>query len=188
MSENDAEFIRRFKNGDAAAFADLIQRWEASILNLAFRMTGRIEDAEDIRQLSFLRVHRGLATYDGNAGFSTWLHRIVINVCRDHLRARRADHRRRAIVGSNMMRSPNQNDSRVKAEEPPSPPVAEAVAALPDDLREVIVLRHYCGHSFMQVAEILGEPASTVKSRALRALRTLREVLETSAGKESESP
>ncbi len=180
MGVSDHDLIVRCQRGDGEAFAQIVGRWDRTVLSVAYRMVGDTEEAKDIRQAAFLRVYGALPTFNGKARFSTWLYRIVLNLSRDSLRARGA--RQRGLV---------REHDRMRCEPGAAPAadqaagahelaarVADAVAALPDAEREVVVLRHYEGLRFDEIAEILGTPTSTAKSRMHRALRRLREQLE----------
>jgi RNA polymerase sigma-70 factor (ECF subfamily) len=143
-------------------------------VNLAYRLTGEIEEARDIRQIAFTKAYRALPSFNGRACFSTWMYRIVVNLTRDRSRSRRAgeaalrarEDRRRAERAA--------RPDELTADREAARTVAEAVALLPPGEREVVILRHYHGRTFAEIAEIVGAPTSTVKSRMERALRALR--------------
>ena len=176
MEPSDDELIGRFRRGESRAFEELIARWDRRVLGLAYRLSRDVEEARDVRQAAFLRAYQCLATFNGQARFSTWMHQVVLNLCRD--RARAVDARERALA-----HTAGRADESVRVA--PSPlaaaekleiadAVAEAIGALPLPEREVLVLRHYQGLPFPEIAEVLGAPASTVKSRMERALARLR--------------
>ncbi|MEQ8766178.1 MAG: sigma-70 family RNA polymerase sigma factor [Planctomycetota bacterium] len=176
MSDFDLELIQRFRSGETEAFERLVKRWSHRILNVAFRLLGDLEEARDIRQEACLRLYRALDGYSGRASFSTWLHQIVLNLCRDQIRRRQS--RRRAL---------EQIDSRPDFSSDPQETeraeqwrrVAAALRELPDSEREVVVLRHYQGLRFIEIAEILETPITTIQSRLQRAFGRLRAHLET---------
>lgn len=180
MSDTDAELVSRFRNGDRRAFAHLAARWDQKAYALAYRMTLNAAESEDIRQAAFLRAYQRLGTFAGQSAFSTWLYRIVVNLCRDRRRSDRA--RERA-----MRQTAADESGRTRSEASPSAAseqretaqrVAKAVAGLPTAMREVVVMKHYQELTFAEIAEIAGAPVSTVKSRMAQALRLLRESLE----------
>ena len=168
---DDAELLVRCNGGDRAAFDRLIRRWDARVLNLAWRLTADAEEAKDVRQTVFLRLLSGGAAFDGRARFETWLVRVVINEVRDRARADGARRRRHERLDEPPP-DPAPWESLARAERDRR--VARAVRALPPDEREVLVLRHWQGLSFPQVADVVGAPVTTVKSRAARALERLR--------------
>jgi RNA polymerase sigma-70 factor (ECF subfamily) len=175
MQPADEELVRRFQEGDEAAFAAMVERLDPAVLELAWRMTGDRASAEDVRQQAWIRIHRGLRAFEGRARLSTWVHRIVIHLCRDRQRSQ-------ACIGQaeERFRSLHPRDL---CEEPPSAThergevalrVARAVAALPPREREVVVLRHYHDLPFPVIAEVVEAPVTTVKSRMAKGLALLR--------------
>ncbi len=177
MESTDHELVQRFRDGERGSFECLVRRWDDRVLALAYRITGSAEDAEDVRQNAFIRVYNGLASFDGKAEFSTWLYRVVVNLCRDGLRSRGAGARMMERHADRQRRA-QSTDSAPDAEGETSQVVAHAVEALPPDEREVLVLRHYHDMKFPQIADILGAPVTTLKSRMLRALQRLRDQLD----------
>ena len=179
MKTDDQDLVRQFQRGDQAAFETLVRRWDANVLNLAHRMLGDAEDARDVRQLVFVRAFKALENFDGRAQFSTWLYRIGVNLCRDHLRARLAAQKRNEAMAENrrMITETEEHPRSTSDTHGIGAEVARAVSALSDNHREAIVLRHYSGLSFGQIAAILAVPETTVKSRVVAALQTLRDQL-----------
>lgn len=177
MDTSDRTLINRFLGGDKRAFGEVVTRWERRVLNLAFRLTGDFEEALDVRQAAFMKAYLGLPAFNGEARFSTWLYRIVVNLCRDGMRSRRS---REAALEKMAARPPAtaalppecQTERRETTRL-----VADAVAALPDAEREVVVLKHYHERSFTEISAIVGAPASTVKYRMDKGLRQLRTLL-----------
>ena len=177
MSEIDeARNVSRAAGGDQAAFEQLIARWQDEALNLAYRLTGSLEDARDIRQAAFIRAYQGLADFDGRSRFSTWLLRIVVNLCRDHQRCQLSA-RRRQQTATAAIETDHLGPQRRAQQSELGILVAEAVGGLPPSEREVLVLRHYHGLACAEVARILGVPVTTARSRLARALDRLRERL-----------
>ena len=175
----EREWIQAARRGDAQAFEQIVRHYSAQVLNLALRLCGRIEDAQDIHQLAFIKVYASLHGFRADANFSTWLFRIVVNVARDLARAETSHAgavTRRAELDGRACRSqspaPDLDDSGDWG-----PRVAHAIARLPQIEREALILRHYLGMSFTEVAEIVGAPLTTMQSRVLRALQSLRDEL-----------
>lgn len=179
MEATDEDLIQRYRLGEEWAFEELVRRWDDSVLNLAWRLCGDLDEAQDVRQAAFLKTYAALEDFDGRARFSTWVHRIVLNMCRDRLRSRRS---RRELVE----RAGHNGHARADGELSPlavtemhdtARVVAGAVEELEEAQREVVVLRHYQELSFPEIAEILGAPVTTVKSRMGQGLSCLRQRL-----------
>lgn len=175
----DVELIRRFRGGDAAAFGRLAARWDEKAYALAYRLTHDRDASHDIKQAAFIRAHQGLARFSGQAAFSTWLYRVVVNLCRDRQRSERVrDAATRRSVASGQQRPVPSLPAAALERSETGRRVAAAVDSLPASIREVVVMRHYQELRFAEIAEIVGSPASTVKSRMARGLRMLRDQLQ----------
>lgn len=171
MSDADSEIVGRWIRGEEAAFAGIVRRWEHPLA----RFLGRLVDANqvpDLLQETFLRVHRARVRYSENGHFSTWLFQIALNVARDSSRRRAPPE---CLMAEPIAAAPSAAQSLEEREEIES--LARAVAELPDELREVLALRHDAGLSFEEMARRLKVPASTLKSRFAAALRKLRDRL-----------
>ena len=155
--------------------AHLIQRWQQPVGRFLFRLVGRAELVNDLCQEVFLRVYLAGPRYRPSAAFSPWLYRIALNVTRDA--ARRG--RREPVL----LPDPEVEDRAPPAEavcqqEELTNIVAQAVAQLPEPLRTVLVLHHYEGMNFEEIARLTETPASTLKSRFAAALHRLRKQLQ----------
>lgn len=176
MADSDHELMRQSADGDPAAFETLLRRWEPRVARLLNRLTGASRNGaaaqiEDLSQEVFVRVLTARHRYRAEYAFSTWLYRIVLNVARDAGRRKRTQ---RKLLDNH--RPPGQAevpDETAQWKEVEQC-VAEALAELPKKWREPLVLRHYGGMTFQEVAETLGLPASTVKSRVRQGLLKLR--------------
>jgi RNA polymerase sigma-70 factor (ECF subfamily) len=182
---SDEQVMKRVQNNnDPQAFALLVNRWEGKIQRLCARMTGDVHRAEDLAQDVFMRVFINRNDFQYNARFGTYLRRIAINACHDH--RRRVLRRPESQLNTNR---PYQNIKEAAAEsKSPQPDTAvvkresaelvqKAVFELPQSYREVIVLRHYEGLKFREIAEVLDISMGTVKSRMFEALNKLRKLL-----------
>lgn len=167
----DSKLIERIGRGDAAATRLLVAAKLPRTLGLAMRMLRDASEAEDVAQEAFVRVwkHAG-AWQPGRARFDTWLHTVVLNLCRDRLR------RRREVVGDTMPDvmdpSPDAETSLLETER--SDAVANAIAALPERQREAILLIHYQELSAVEAAKVLDVSAEALESLLARGKRTLR--------------
>ena len=176
MTREDGDLIRRAKAGDRSALADLLVHWDRPMLAVAYRILGDVSDAADVRQQAFVRVCESLSVFDEQARFSTWLYRIVVNLCRDRIRHRGVQKRTMAkmsTVAGHRATDAGGGEAGGRAKDVAAV-VSEAVGELPPAEREAIVLRHYAGLSFAEMAATLDVPVSTLKSRVLRALDRLR--------------
>jgi RNA polymerase sigma-70 factor, ECF subfamily len=181
MSPSDEELVERFQSGDASAFDTLVRRWERKLHGAIYRLVGPGEDVRDLSQETLLKAYRGLRTFKKEARFSSWLYQIALNVCRDRMRRTRGkslvsfDELSEAGEAGANQSGPSALDL-IEARDL-SRQVAAAVRALPDEQREVVVLKEYQGLTFVEIAEALDVPLSTVKTRLYRGLGQLRQQL-----------
>ncbi len=176
--------MRRIQRGDDGAFDRLVELCSTRVYNLAFRLVGNADDAQDIAQEAFLRVYHALPRFKGDAAFSTWLYRIVVNVCQDELKRRQ----RRPLPFSTLNDEDEQSSAAVLLSSGESAEDAmlqmertqvlqQAIAGLPEAYRLVLVLYDIQGCSYTEIADILQTNVGTVKSRLNRARNVLRERL-----------
>ncbi len=182
---SDLDLVRRSKNNDLQAFEELICRYERKIYNIAYRMMGNYEDANDIAQEAFLRAFRALNGFRGDASFSTWLCRIVINLCRDELR------KRYRLSVESLDEEICLSEGEVKKQIPSSNPGPEEIyerqelqqrlqdllMTLSPEFRLAIVLRDIQGFTYQEIAEQMECSMGTVKSRISRGRNYLKEKL-----------
>ncbi len=178
----EKEIIEKCKKGDEAAFDELVERHQSKVINMCYGMLSDREDAYDAAQEVFLRVYRHIGSFKGQSSLSTWIYRIVVNVCSDALRKR----------GKTIVTSLSEEDGDKPvleiADDSPSPDeaaqrnetvemVRAAIAKLKDEYREVVLLCDIEGMSYDEAAEAIGCPMGTVKSRLNRARKSLRKIL-----------
>ncbi len=162
---------------DETAFTSIVNRWRNPILRLCVRMIGDPHRAEELTQDAFSRVFFQRKKYQHKRKFSTWLWRITLNLCYDELRAPRR--REELWLGSEdeagdptlVSSDPAPDHDAVRSEEDRF--VQQALAELPEIYRAVLILRHYEDLKFREIAEVLGIPEGTVKSRMAEALNQL---------------
>ena len=181
---NERELVQRAKAGDNAAFSQLVSAYEGKIYNLALRYLGNPEDAMDASQEVFLRMFRFLSGFQEDSSFSTWLYRIGVNVCKDLLskRSKRAEQPLEISDEEEDSRTVDIPDGRYDPEQilegsELRRTLAEAISALPDQQREMIVLRDIQGLSYEEIGQALCLESGTVKSRLFRARENLRKKL-----------
>ena len=182
--KTDEQLVERALAGDGEAFGEVVRRWERKIYALTYGITGSVEDARDATQETFIAAYRNLQGFRGEAKVSSWLHRIAVNQC--ITRQRRARVRaetglegeveagREQFLSTGHEASPaHASESKQRAEA-----VRRAVASLPQELREVVLMKEFEELTFQEIADALQIPLSTVKSRLYTALRQLRLKLE----------
>lgn len=179
---SDAELMRRLGVGDMSALAELVRRHQQRVRALAYRLTGRWDVADDVAQDTFVKLHRVAGRYRPTAALSTWLYRMVVNLCLDLRR------RRRAVSLGNAAEllpgEPAADECLVRRERIDA--IQRAVAELPERQRAALVLHRFEGLSHMQIAEVTGWSPAAVESLLVRAYAQLRERLrEWSASQES---
>ena len=180
--DEDAALVLKAQSGDLDAFESIVEKYKKKAFNLAFKMLQDREDASDATQDAFLKVYRSLPRFKGDAKFSTWLYRIVTNVCLDYIR------RRKKVVEISLDKQLEMSDGKLDFELPDEAInieeeaektefhqlVLDAVDNLPETHRLVIMMRDFQNMSYSEIAELLSCPEGTVKSRINRARRFLR--------------
>ncbi len=180
VTDPDLELIESWKEGSNAALDLLFQRVQPRIYGLCLRMLGRPEVASDVAQDAFLRMYEGLPGFDGRARFSTWSIRVALNCVYTHLRREKL--RKHA-------RLPDEESGGELGTREPSPlsrvenkdlrrNVVTALGMVDLQARAILVLRDLQGLDYSDIAEVLGIPIGTVKSRLFRARTALRDALE----------
>jgi RNA polymerase sigma-70 factor (ECF subfamily) len=180
---SDEELVSRSMGGDLDSFNQLVLRWERPIYALAYRVIGREEDARDVAQETFLRAFRALSGFKGQAKFSSWLYRITLNLCRDWIRKERRTPVSQAPEGIDIIElageaTPNETIEQRVGRGQLSRAVSRAMASLPEEQRTAIILKEYHGLTFQEIADMLGCPLSTVKTRLYQGLSVVRKQLE----------
>jgi RNA polymerase sigma-70 factor (ECF subfamily) len=177
-SPSDPELIERARGGDAGAFRLLVERHQRRVVAVALGMLRNRQDALDISQEAFLRVHCALANFDGESQFFTWLYRIVHNLCIDHLRRRRFevayDERDASLL---VAPETSADPARALANQELRARFDAAMATLSPAHRAVLLLREGEGVSYQQIADVVGCSIGTVMSRLFHARRNLQKQL-----------
>ena len=159
--DTDDELVRRHLSGDRAAFGVLVERHQKRIYNLTYRMLGRPEDAADATQDAFVTAMRKLGGFRGTSAFTTWLHRVAVNICYDALRKRArevpVEEHEETATGTDMA------ESSATAVD-----VQRALLTVPEEFRAVLILHDVQGVPYEAIAESLGAPLGTIKSRLHR--------------------
>lgn len=180
--------VRQAQGGEIAAFEELVTAFSRPMFNLAYRMLGNREDAADLTQEIFVKLHRSIGKFQGRSRFSTWLYALAANTCRSGIR------RLKRISTHEVVRldEPGDPEGGTRVREPvdkgtgPRDDMAgaelrerveAAIRTLGDDFRMVIVLRDLQGLSYEEIAQALGCSMGTVKSRLARARAKVKDKL-----------
>jgi RNA polymerase sigma-70 factor (ECF subfamily) len=180
----DEQLVERALAGDADAFGEVVRRWERKIYALAYGILGSVEEARDASQETFIAAYRNLQGFRGEAKVSSWLHRIAVNQCisrqrRARVRAETGLEDEAAAAGDGLLSSAAvESPARATESKQRAEAVRRAVASLPQELREVVLMKEFEELTFQEIADTLRVPLSTVKSRLYTALRQLRLRLE----------
>jgi RNA polymerase sigma-70 factor (ECF subfamily) len=170
----DVDLIGRYLRGDLGAFNDLMRAHQDRVFGICLRMLRDREAALDVTQETFLTVFRKADRYREEAAFSTWLYRVTVNACYDHLRRTKRRHADALPEGMDPA-DPKAGDPMLAAELRPD--VEAALARIPQEFRSAVVLVDLQGLAIDQAADVLGVPSGTVKSRIHRGRRLLAEIL-----------
>lgn len=172
---SESELARRAAEGDHASFAEIVRLHQGAVFNVAYRMLGNKQDAEDAAQDAFIRAYQFFDKFDVDRPLAPWLKRIAVNVCLNRIKVAKPesslddnlpppkDHR----PGPEAQVVDRQREERIRT----------AITSLPPNYRAVIELRHFQEMSYEEIARELGRPLSSVKSDLFRARKLLAERL-----------
>jgi len=173
----EVALVAAARDGDRQAFAGLVERYERPVFSLAYRMLGDADDAEDAAQEAFLRAYRSLGAYDFHRPFSTWLLSITAHFCIDRLRRRRGVQSLDDLPAWRQVAGNTIDPEHAAEEADQADRIQAGLNALPDDYRLVLVLRYWHDFGYAEIAALVGETESAVKSRLHRARRQLGDLL-----------
>ena len=187
-----ASLVRRARQRDPQAFDELLDRYGSRLFGYIYRLTGSRDDADDLLQEVFVRLVRTIGEYDHEGKFEAWIFRIATNLARDRVRRARRAPRTVSLDGEHSDNLDNGGASSWEqladhSRQPPEAPLElgedvdamqRALAKLPAAQREVILLRHFSGMSFAEIAEAMGTPLGTALARSHRGLSRLRQMME----------
>ena len=177
---DEAEWIRRAREGDQVAFGHLVTAYQTAVYNLAYRMLGDAGEAEDAAQETFLRAYVHLQSYDPRRSFRTWLLSIASHYCIDRLRRRRITwlSLEDEIASPGHLTQPGPDPEAAVIRREREEQIQRLLAALSPTDRAAITLRYWYDCSYEEIAEMLSLTVSAVKSRLHRARRALARMLE----------
>jgi len=180
---DDRGLVERAAQGDREAFGALVQRHQDRAFNLAYQIVRNREDALDVAQEAFVKAYGSLPNFKGEASFTTWIHRIVVNVAIDTLRRRRSgdptpydDQRAMSEEVEGGPTTPDDPETALGARQVRSL-LRRGIQALPPAQRAVLVLREIEGMTYEEIARAVGCNPGTVMSRLFYARRRLAQVL-----------
>ncbi len=179
MSPSDAELIERCLRKDNTAWEQIVARFRRKIFHIAYKFTGKHDEAEDLTQEIFLKIFKSLDKFNRDADFSTWLGSVARNYCIDRYRAQK---REREVLVEDLVAfdtapAASGNPYRALEDSDRRSFLRRGLDLLPDKLREAVVLRDLQGLSYQEMAERLALPEGTVKSRINRGREELARLL-----------
>lgn len=181
--EADLDLAQRHRYGDETAFEEIYDRYGAMVFNLALRLCGEPEEAADLSQETFLKIHRHLSGFRGRSSLKTWVYRVAVNCCRSRFKKQSAWRSRLLPESEETLKS--LPDGRRTPEERAMARgavgrVAAALVELPAIYREAVLLRDIEGLTYEEISQVLGLRLGTVRSRIARGRDKLRALLEVS--------
>lgn len=179
-TDDDPRLVAASRSGDKESFGELVRRYQDRLFPTLLRLTGSVEDARDLLQDAFLRAFEKLDRFHGESSFYTWVYRIAVNLTLSERRRRRLPVR--SSLDAESAAEPSGDSSLTEPSRPLEQAerdaiIQSALLALPPDHRAVVVMKEIDGLRYEQIAEALGIPVGTVRSRLHRARADLRERL-----------
>jgi RNA polymerase sigma-70 factor (ECF subfamily) len=169
----EAEIIAEVLKGDRQAYAFLVEEYKSPIYNLAYRMTGNADDADDLTQETFIRAYQYLWRYDPCKKFFTWLYTIAFNLIKNHLRKNKKEKLSEELSASSLTdKNPSPEERLIEDQE-----ISTHFLRLEDELRALLIMKYQQELSFEEIAGITGKSLSAVKMRIYRGLERLKELI-----------
>ncbi len=172
---DDGALVRSAAGGDRAAFEALVTRHQRSVYRLCYRFVPNHEDASELAQDAFVRAYRSLGKFEGQAQFSTWLHRITVNVCLNRLALKTPKLAPLRSVESAPGREEAADEAMLRGQR--AERVRAAIAQLPEKQRATLILRVYHDLPHEEIARALGSSVGAAKTNLFHALGNLRKLL-----------
>lgn len=171
--DDDQDLLRRYDQGDDAAFTELVKRHQERLYHVAYRMVGNMEDSLDLVQKTFVRLFTHRGTFRGESRLSTWLYRILINFSKNYFRD---SSRKPQVSGKDFSGMPDHSESAVDhlQSESSREELRRIIQDLPEKQQLTIILRVYEELSYEEVAEVLNCSVGTAKSNFHHGLVNLR--------------
>jgi RNA polymerase sigma-70 factor, ECF subfamily len=175
VAERDAALIERYRTGDRSAFDELVRRYQRPLYYLALRYVRVEADAKDLAQRAMVKAYGALAGFRADSSFRTWLYRIAINLCLNHLRDRKREEMRPEL--GEAMAAPAAGGERALIDRERGELLRDAIAELPPKQRMVLELRVYDELPFREVAELAGCTENSAKVNFHHAVKRLRAIM-----------
>lgn len=178
MFNEEQVWLEQARQGDQVAFGRLVEAYQGPVFNLAYRMLGNAQEAEEAAQEAFIRAYTRLDSYDPKRKFTTWILTITSNYCIDQLRKRRHV---MLSVDEPLPPHPALHADKTDGPEPQlvqterEAMVQSLLQTLPEDYRQTVVLRYWYEMSYEEIADVMDTSVSAIKSRLFRARRRLAE-------------
>lgn len=182
-SLSDEQLVELAVSENPEAFGEIVNRWERKIFALCYGMLGREDEAKDAAQEAFINAYRNLDKFRGDAKVSSWLHRIAVNQCLTKKRREKTrsetfldeekNEEERFFIAPEKQTPSHQYESNEKTRA-----VRQVISSLPEDLRQIVIMKEFQEMTFQEISETLELPLSTVKSRLYTALKQMRMKLE----------
>jgi len=195
LGTSDSNLVKRVRNGDKEAFRELVEKYQRKAFSIAYGMVNNRDDAMDLVQDAFLKAYHNLKRFEGSSSFYTWLYRIVVNVCIDHIR--RTGKRVMVDYDDQIRREDGvEGEERIKPSKLGLDPakaygrqelleqISRALEELSPIHKEAIILREVQGLSYQEMAEVMDVSKGTVMSRLHHARKNLQEKLQEYVGSE----
>lgn len=185
LSLQEASLIEQSKAGNIESFEQLIAIHQKKVFNIAYRMLGNLEDANDVTQEALIKAYRGIKSFNGKSSFSTWLYAIVNNACIDFIRKNRKTN----LIYLNQEYETEGGSYKIQLDSNEDTPeelfekkevqrlVQESINKLNYDHRRAIILRDIQQFSYKEIAQIINCSEGTVKSRISRARNNLKAII-----------
>jgi RNA polymerase sigma-70 factor (ECF subfamily) len=173
QDSSDRALVGKTREGEGAAYGELVRRYQSSVFNVCYRLLGERREAEDLAQESFVRGYQRLQTFDAGRPFGPWIRRLAANLCLNRLR-QLGQERWPLDEDHGQLRDDAQaNPETAEEKRESSEQVREAIMSLPPRYRVVVELRHFQGLTYYEISRTLGLPLSDVKSHLFRARKML---------------
>ena len=176
IDDDDEDLVRACVAGDREAFDILVLRHQRQVYRLCYRFVGNHEDAAELGQDAFVRAYRALQKFERTAKFTTWLHRIAVNVCLNRLALKRPTHE--PLRGPEATAAAGERADAALLREERAARVRAAIARLPRKQRATLILRAYHELSHEEIAGILDSSVGAVKANVFHALANLKKLLD----------
>ena len=184
MIKDETDLVRRLQSGEASAFRELVETHKRTIFALAYDLTGQVQEAEDVSQEAFIKVYHGIRNFHGDSQLSSWLYRIVVNLCINRRRKKaltemelRESFEGDARHNPHSTAAPEANPERMAESALIRTHLRRALDQLSSQQRIIFVLRHDHDLPLKEISDILEISEGTVKSQLFRALRKLQKKL-----------